>query len=411
MARGRSVVAGGLLALSLGIAPLARAASDGGTPPVPDGSTLVDLIGDHGFETSTAGFEASSVLDGSVSLSSANPIEGAQSLHVALNSFGRASFTHQYGFGGGPLADSVSVAAKVRVDAGTPAGRVLQACAIAYVTIDQEPRTACQAIPVDPDHVVDASATVPLQGLRLDRVIFQFRLDSDGTVEATVDDAHAYVVSPDEIPPTPTPTPTATPSATPTETETPTPTPTATPRRRPRLRPRRRRTPTPTPPPADTPPVPDGFSLVDYITDHGFEASTEGFAPFYRVDGRVFRSSRNPISGVSSLRVRLNDYGRAGKIHGYGYDDGPIADSVTVAGNVRVDRGQLVQVCSIAYFFLDPEPRSKCRTVRNHASVFLLLPTHGRKLARVFFQLSTPDDPVVATLDDAHFYVVEKNRR
>ncbi len=403
MARGRLVVAGGLLALSLGIAPLAGAASDGGTPPVPDGSTLVDLIGDHGFETSTGGFEASSVLDGSVSLSSTNPIEGAQSLHVSLNSFGRASFTHQYGFGGGPLADSVSVAAKVRVDAGTPAGRALQACAIAYVTIDQEPRTLCQAIPVDPDHVVDASVTVPMQGLRLDRVIFQFRLDSSGTVDATVDDAHAYVVSPDEIPPTPT----ATPSATPTETPTPTPTPTATPTPTPTETP----TPTPTPPPADTPPVPDGFSLVDYIADHGFETSTEGFAPFYRVDGRVLRSSRRPISGASSLRVRLNDYGRAGKVHAYGYDDGPLADSVTVAGNVRVDRGPLVRVCSIAYFFLDPEPSSKCRTVRNRASVFLLLPTHGRKLARVFFQLSTPDDPVVATLDDAHFYVVEKNGR
>src|SRR5262245_49435037 len=56
MARGRLVIASGLLALSLGLAPTARAATDG------------DLITDNGFESSTAGFEASSALDGSVSL-------------------------------------------------------------------------------------------------------------------------------------------------------------------------------------------------------------------------------------------------------------------------------------------------------------------------------------------------------
>ena len=32
-------------------------------------------------------------------------------------------------------------------------------------------------------------------------------------------------------------------------------------------------------------------------------------------------------------------------------------------------------------------------------------------LSRVFFQVSTPDDPVNATLDDAHLYIVEKPDR
>ena len=226
MSRGRMVIAGGLLALSLGAAPPALASD-------------VELITDGGFESSTAGFEASSALDGSVSLDTAHPIAGAQSLHVALNPFGRASFTHQYGFGSGPPADSVSVSAKVRVDAG----RALSVCAIAYVLNDQEPRTSCRLVPVDPDHVVDASATVPVNGARLDRVLLQFRLDGDGTVDATVDDAHAFVTS------------------------------------------------------ADLPPVPDGYSLVDYISGHGFETSKEGFAPFYRVDGRVSRSADSPSPG------------------------------------------------------------------------------------------------------------------
>jgi hypothetical protein len=339
------VIAGGLLALSLGLAPPAHA-----------DSASVELITDNGFESSTAGFEASSPLDGSVSLDTAHPIAGAQSLHVSLNGFGRASFTQSYGFGGGPLADSVSIAAKVRVDGGT-AGNVLRVCAVVYAFLEQDPHQSCQSVPVDPDHVVDASATVPMNNLRVDRVIFQLRLETGGTVEATVDDAHAFVNS------------------------------------------------------TPTPPVPDGYSLVDYISDHGFETSKEGFAPFYRVDGKVLRSADNPLSGAWSLRVNLNDYGRSGKIASWGYDGGPLADSVTVAGKVRVDRGDFVQVCSIAYFFLDPEPATKCEDVRGTRDVFVRLPTDGRKVSRAFFQISTPDDPVNATLDDAHLYVVEKPDR
>ena len=147
---------------------------------------------------------------------------------------------------------------------------------------------------------------------------------------------------------------------------------------------------------------------VDYITDHGFETSKEGFAPFYRVDGRVLRSTDNPISGASSLRVHVNAYGRVGLVQQYPYGGGPIADSVTVAGKVRVDSAQQLQVCSIAYFFLDPEPATKCEDVTTSEDVFVTLPTNGRKLSRVFFQVSTPDDPVNATLDDAHLYIVEK---
>src|SRR4051794_41233820 len=180
MVRGRMVIAGGLLALSLGLAPAARAATDG------------DLIADNGFESSTAGFESSSPLDGSVSLDTQHPIAGAQSLHVALNGFGRASFTQQYGFGGGPIADSVSVSAKVRVDAGTP-GNALQVCAIAYPFLEQDPHQACQAVPIGPDHVVNPSATVPMNGLRRARAIFQPRLDTGGRGGVTVAAAHTFV--------------------------------------------------------------------------------------------------------------------------------------------------------------------------------------------------------------------------
>jgi hypothetical protein len=210
MPRMRSVIAGVALALLLGAAPAS--------------AQTVDLIGDPGFESSTAGFEPSSPLDGSVSLTTANPIEGHSSLHVALNPFGRVSFTHQYGFGSGPTAASVTVSAKLRVETGGP----LRVCAIAYVFNDQEPRVACRGF--DPAGVVDASVTVPVQGLQLDRVLFQVQLDTGGTVEATLDDAHAFV---------------------------------------------------------------NQTTTVDLIADSGFDASTEGFEPFSPLDGRVSLGDSN----------------------------------------------------------------------------------------------------------------------
>ena len=47
----------------------------------------------------------------------------------------------------------------------------------------------------------------------------------------------------------------------------------------------------------------------------------------------------------------------------YPYGGGPIADSVTVAGSVRIDAGRQLQVCSIAYFFDDSTPRSTCKNL------------------------------------------------
>src|SRR5215470_15975980 len=88
---------------------------------------------------------------------------------------------------------------------------------------------------------------------------------------------------------------------------------------------------------ADTPSIPDGYSLVDVITDNGFETSTQRFAPFYPADGSVSRSTVSPISGAASLRVHVNAYGRVGLVQQYGYGSGPIADSVSVAAKVRVD--------------------------------------------------------------------------
>jgi hypothetical protein len=173
-------------------------------------------------------------------------------------------------------------------------------------------------------------------------------------------------------------------------------------------------TPTPTPPPDQLPPVPSGFILADLVSDAGFETSTARFAPFSRSEGSVARTTTNPIAGAASLKVHVNQFGRVGLVHDYPFGGGPVADSVTVAGKVRIDgasAGRRLQVCAVAYFFLDPELQQTCRSlsISGHAvqTVFVTQPAFDRQLDRAFFQLELADSGSVdATLDDAHLYVV-----
>jgi hypothetical protein len=436
MKRVRLVVAGVSLALVLGVAAAAHAGSplDEQTPPVPDGFSLSDLVSDPGFESGDSGFVPGSTLDGTVARDATDPIDGSSSLHVTLNAFGRVSLAANFPFQAGPLADSVSVAGKLRVDSSVPAGKSVSVCPVAYVTTDPEPRTLCQSFPVDPSHVVDVFVLLPMAGARLDRVYFQLELNDSGTVDVTLDDAHLYVVGQSGAAPTPTPTPTvtatATPSPTPTVTASPTPSPTptvtASPTPTPSPTPTVTASPTPTPtptvtatpmpPPDQLPTVPAGFSLTDLVSDSGFETSTAKFAAFSRSEGSVSRTTTDPIAGAASLKVHVNEYGRVGLVHNYPYDGGPIADSVTVAAKIRIDSipaGRVLQVCSIAYFFLDQEPQQTCQdlSVKGHQTqtVFITQPGHGRQLDRAFFQLKLEEGTKAdATVDNTHLYVVGK---
>jgi hypothetical protein len=166
-------------------------------PEVPEGYELVDRLANNGFEDANAdlGFTASSAFDGSVARTTDNPIIGDGSLHLTVNSFGRIGDLLLYGFGSGPFARSVTLTAKLRVESSTVAGRKLNACAIAYFLDSQEPATVCQQFGVDPN-VVDVFVTVETNGRQLNYIIPQFSLDNSGTVEATVDSVHYYVVQP-----------------------------------------------------------------------------------------------------------------------------------------------------------------------------------------------------------------------
>src|ERR1700743_2734870 len=143
MTRGRWVIAS-TLALLVGVAPAAALAGftsrAAGTPTVPSGYALTDLITDNGFETSNPGFAPFYPADGSVARTTTHPISGGASLHLTVNAYGRVGLTHQYAYAKGPVADSVTVAAKVRVDSASAGGRQLQGCSIASLFHDNTPR-------------------------------------------------------------------------------------------------------------------------------------------------------------------------------------------------------------------------------------------------------------------------------
>ncbi|WP_028065475.1 hypothetical protein [Solirubrobacter soli] len=497
MTRWRSVVASVTLAFSLGAAPAAYAGSSSGAaglPPIPAGFTLSDFVSDVDFATGVSGFAPGSALDGAVELDTTDPLVGASSLHVTLNAFGRVSLVAQFPFQAGPMADSVTVAGKLRVNASVPAGKSVSVCSVAYVTADPEPRTLCQSFPVDPSHVADVFVSQPMGDARLDRVYFQLALADSGTLDATLDDAHLYVVGQNGAVATPTPTPTAVPTITPTPTPTavptitptptptavptitptptptavptitptptptavptitptptptavptitptptpttvptitptptpttvptitPTPTPTTVPTITPTPTPTTVPTITPTPTPDQLPPVPAGFALTDLVSDSGFESSTARFAPFSRSEGSVARTTTIPIAGTASLKAHVNQFGRVGLVHNYPFGGGPIADSVTVAGKIRIDAaspGRVLGVCAVAYFFLDPQPQQSCRSlsVSGHSvqTVFVTQPASNRQLDRAFFEIKLDDSGTIdATVDDAHLYVVGK---
>src|SRR6201999_530750 len=99
-------------------------------PHVPVGFTLLDFVSDGGFESGASGFAPGSALDGTVARDASDPIEGSSSLHATLNAFGRVSLVAQFPFQAGPVADSVTVAGKLRVDSSVPAGRAVSVCSV-----------------------------------------------------------------------------------------------------------------------------------------------------------------------------------------------------------------------------------------------------------------------------------------
>ncbi|HYI11270.1 MAG TPA: hypothetical protein VEK57_19600 [Thermoanaerobaculia bacterium] len=168
-------------------------------PEVPEGFERVDVIANHGFENPLAdlGFEPYSSYDGSVAHTDENPIIGDGSLKITVNSYGRVFAWIPYGYGAGPFARSVTLSAKLRVDSSTLSGRELTACTIAYFFGSSNPSQECQSYPVDEDNTVNVYLELDTEDRQLQYILPQFKLDDTGTMEATVDSVHFYVVQPE----------------------------------------------------------------------------------------------------------------------------------------------------------------------------------------------------------------------
>jgi hypothetical protein len=326
----------------------------------------VDIIANNGFEDSNAslGFDAISSSDGSVERTTVNPISGNGSLKITVNSYGRVIHWYMYGYGSGPNASSVTLAAKLRVDSTTIPGRQLTACAIAYFMDSSEPSSYCRNFPVDAENVVDVRLALDTNDRQLNYIFPQFALNDTGTIEATVDDVHYLVEE------------------------------------------------------AQLPEVPEGFERVERITNNGFEnpEAALGFAPFSSFDGSVAHTTGSPVIGDGSLKITVNSYGRVSTWLPYGYGSGPFARSVTLSAKLRVDSstlaGRELTACTIAYFFDSQEPSSVCQSypvdAGNTVNVYLSLDTEDRQLQYIFPQFSLNDSGTIeATVDSVHVYVVQ----
>ena len=168
-------------------------------PEVPQGFERVERITNNGFENGAdaLAFEPFSHYDGSVAHTTENPIIGDGSLRITVNSYGRIAAWLPYGYGSGPDGHSVTLSAKLRVDSSTLSGRQLTACAIAYFFDSQEPSQVCQSFPVDPGSVKNVYLSLDTEDRQLQYIFPQFSLNDTGTIEATVDSVHFYVVQPE----------------------------------------------------------------------------------------------------------------------------------------------------------------------------------------------------------------------
>ncbi|HEU4886867.1 MAG TPA: hypothetical protein VFV49_03200 [Thermoanaerobaculia bacterium] len=83
------------------------------------------------------------------------------------------------------------------MDSSTLSGRELTACTIAYFFDSQEPSSICDSFPVDDENVVRVYLSLDTEDRQLQYIFPQFSLNDTGTIEATVDSVHFYVVQPE----------------------------------------------------------------------------------------------------------------------------------------------------------------------------------------------------------------------
>ncbi|XOV78112.1 MAG: hypothetical protein ACFHVJ_14335 [Aestuariibacter sp.] len=349
-------------------------------PDTPQGTTVLDLIDDSGFETSFGGF-SSNVADDVTTTE--NAIIGNQSLQVRLAGYRRVTHKKDYSWGKGPNAHSLSISAKVRVDETTSQTSKFNICAVAYVQNDSKRYSECEEAVAEVGNVYNVMKTLALNGKQVRRLRFELRHPGNNEIVVAVDDAHLFLATenqsePDDpdsgVPGQPGDAPSNQP----------------------------------------LPEVPEGAVLSDLIDDSGFESSAAGF---YSKTTEDLSLTNNAIFEQQSLSVRLTDYRRIMKKVDYGWEEGPVAHSISVSTTVRVDdstkENSRFDVCAVAYLQGDSTRFEQCQkltaTVGAEYEVFETLNLPDAQARRIRFELRHPgNEEINISIDDAHLYLVSQ---
>lgn len=202
------------------------ATTPSGPPPTSDGQ---ELLSGGGFESTTAGFEVTGT-SSTVSRSTTSPLSGTASLRAHLAGWGNTLFAlRDFDWNSGTTGTALRLRAKLRVDAG-PAGAPLVICPMAYYQDSSTAVRTCQNVDAGTRTLQSLDLTTPLDGTRqLDRVYFWVKLEGNGPVDLTLDDASLVLVGgnapggnpppPPPPPPDPNPIPNPTPGPAPTGTK------------------------------------------------------------------------------------------------------------------------------------------------------------------------------------------------
>ncbi len=352
-------------------------------PDTSDNEQLVDLIQAPGFEQSSHGF--TSAVPDDIALTS-NAIQESQSLALRLQDYRRVQYIHDWDWNQGPIARSLTLAGKLRIDATTSLEAYIHACAVAYLHNDNTRYETCQLVSSAEEDLVQLHTVLQLDARQIRRAFYELRYPGSGAVNAVLDDAHLYLVTAlqpesgdegtgDTAGGAPQPGNAA--------------------------------------PDPRQPLVPEGGSLLELIEDSGFEHSMAGFSS--PVD-KVLSVSGDAIFGQQSLHLDFTNapWTRISSGFQWGWNAGPLASKLAIKAKALVPQHYQTQAtaCAIAYLF-NGNRLEQCQYLAGHQDyqdIYQEFDLGNQQVDRVFFELRHPNSGVFSlTLDDAHLYLVTAN--
>jgi len=134
-----------------------------------------------------------------------------------------------------------------------------------------------------------------------------------------------------------------------------------------------------------------------YIDDGGFETGLAGFHTPYN-DATINWSSDNPLSGSYSMKAQLTSWGNVVRDVYFEWDQGPFADSLSAAADIRVDAisaDAQVAICIMIYYQDNGEAVQRCSNVVTNSiaaeTTSIVAPIDStRRLSHLYYQILLP---------------------